>query len=109
MKKLRAILKCEKVYLNILISLKYIFTIYKKKTCIKGQPGGTVVESAHSASAAWGSQVWIPGMDLHTTHQAQCGGIPFTKQKKSGTDVSSGTIFLTKKKRLVSIKHKFQR
>ena len=31
---------------------------------------GLVVKFTHFALAAWGSQVQIPGMDLHTTHQA---------------------------------------
>ena len=29
-----------------------------------------VVKFTDSTLAAWGSQVQIPGMDLHTTHQA---------------------------------------
>ena len=29
-----------------------------------------MVKFAHSASAAWGSQVWILGTDLHAAHQA---------------------------------------
>ena len=33
-------------------------------------PVALVVKFAHSTSAARGSQVWIPGVDLHTTHQA---------------------------------------
>ena len=36
----------------------------------RGQPGGIVVAFAHSASAAQGSYVRIPGADLHTVHQA---------------------------------------
>ena len=35
-----------------------------------GRPGGVVVKFAHSPLAAQGSQVWILGMDLRTTHQA---------------------------------------
>ena len=35
-----------------------------------GQPGGVVVKSVHSALAAWGSPVQIPGMDLPTAYQA---------------------------------------
>ena len=38
------------------------------KTGIWGQPGGVLVKFGHSVSAAWGSPVQIPGMDLHTTH-----------------------------------------
>ena len=33
------------------------------------QTGGVVVKFVCSASAAQGSWVWIPGMDLHTAHQ----------------------------------------
>ena len=29
-----------------------------------------VVKFVHSASVAWGSLVWIPGVDLPTAHQA---------------------------------------
>ena len=36
----------------------------------RGRPGGAVVKRVRSASAARGSPVWIPGMDLHTTYQA---------------------------------------
>ena len=42
--------------------------IQKKK--IGGWPGGLLVKSAHSASAAGGSWVWILGADLRTTQQA---------------------------------------
>ena len=41
------------------------------KTSISwGQPGDVVVKYMYSTLEAWGSQVWIPGTDLHTTHQA---------------------------------------
>ena len=39
-----------------------------KKWCW-GRPGGWVVEFAHSALAARGSPVQIPGVDLHAAHQ----------------------------------------
>ena len=35
---------------------------------LRGRPGGVVVKFACSASAAWGLQVQIPGVDLHTAH-----------------------------------------
>ena len=35
-----------------------------------GEPGGVVVKIVPSASVAQGLWVWIPGMELHTTHQA---------------------------------------
>ena len=36
----------------------------------QGQPGGVEVKFTGSASTAWGSQVWVLGANLHTTHQA---------------------------------------
>ena len=36
----------------------------------RGQPSGVVVKFAPSTLAAQGLQVWIPGADLQTTHQA---------------------------------------
>ena len=36
----------------------------------KGQPGGVAVKFMHSALVAWGSPVWIPGVDLRTAYQA---------------------------------------
>lgn len=44
-----------------------------------GQPGGLVVKFAHSALAAWASQVWIPGAGLRTARQACYGGISHVK------------------------------
>ena len=41
------------------------------ETLFRGQPGGVVVKFMHSASAAQGLLVKIPGMDLHTSHQAK--------------------------------------
>ena len=57
-----------------------------------------MVRFTPSASAARGSQVQIPGVDLPMAHQAPCGGTPHTKWRKIATDVSSGPNFLTKKK-----------
>ena len=37
---------------------------------VQGQPGGVVVKFVSSALAAQGLLVWIPGVDLHTAHQA---------------------------------------
>ena len=37
---------------------------------LRSQPRGLMIKFAHSALAAWGSQVQIPGADLHTAHQA---------------------------------------
>ena len=36
----------------------------------RGQPHGIVAKFARCTLAPWGLWVWIPGADLHTTHQA---------------------------------------
>ena len=65
-----------------------------------GQPGGIVLRFTHSTSAAQGSQVQIPGADLHTAHQAMLWRHPtYKKWRNTGTDVSSGPIFLSKKRK----------
>ena len=48
----------------------------------KGPGGGVVVKFAHSASAAQGSQVQIPGADLCTTHQAMLWQHPTYKTEE---------------------------
>ena len=68
---------------------------------IMHQPGGVVVKFVRSASAGLGSWVQILGIDPTLLIKPSCGGILYTKQRKSGTDVSSGPIFLTKKKNLL--------
>ena len=64
------------------------------------RPGGVGVKFAHSASAAGSSQVRIPGRDL-TQHSSSSHTVAVShiKQKKIGTDVSSGPILLTKKRK----------
>ena len=47
--------------------MKYFTAI---KSYERGWPSGVVVKFAHSTSVAWGSQVWIPGVDLHAAHPA---------------------------------------
>ncbi|XP_058403315.1 5-phosphohydroxy-L-lysine phospho-lyase isoform X2 [Diceros bicornis minor] len=42
----------------------------QKRASLRGRPCGVVVKFTHSASAARGSQVWIPGADRCTTCQA---------------------------------------
>ena len=41
-----------------------------KKQAERGRAIGVVVGFTHSALVAWGSRVWIPGVDIRTTHQA---------------------------------------
>ena len=60
------------------------------------------------ALVARGSRVQIPVQTYAPLIKPCCDGVPHTKWRKIGTDVSSGPIFLTKKKRerdSVKIKH----
>ena len=70
-----------------------------------------MVKFVHSTSAAQGSQVRIPGVDLALLIKPCCGGVPHkigedwlsdnipqAKRGRLTTDVSSGPIFLTKNK-----------
>ena len=66
------------------------------KQIIRGWPGGVLVKFTCSASVAPGLQVRILGADLCTTPQALLWQHPTNKVDNIGTDVSSGTIFLTK-------------
>ena len=50
-----------------------------------------------STSEALGSWVWIQAQSYTQLIKPCCGGIPHTKQRKIGTDVSSGTISLKHK------------
>ena len=43
------------------------------------QPGGVVVKFTRASSATWGSWIQIPGVDLHTTHQAMLWWHPIYK------------------------------
>ena len=82
-----------------------------------GGPRGTAVKCAHSALAARGSPVWIPDVDMALIGKPCCGRHPTYKveewawmlaqgqsssAKRGGlaADVSSGLIFLKKRKRL---------
>ena len=67
-----------------------------------GWPSGVVVIFAHSASVARGlpagSQVQIYMLLIKPC----CGRHPTYKIEEDGTDVSSGPIFLSKKRKIVS-------
>ena len=54
-----------------LVYSKHIILVIQVKIEKKrGQPGGAVVKFSHSALAAWGSLVQIPGMNQSTACQA---------------------------------------
>ena len=65
-----------------------------------GGPGGTVVECACSALVARGSLVRIRVQTWHHLAHHAVVGVPPIKYKKMGMDVSSGPIFLSKKRRI---------
>ena len=70
-----------------------------------GPGSGREVKFACSqhALAAQDLRVQIPGTDLPTAHRAMLWWRPTYKQRKIGTGVSSGTIFLTKKKKEITL------
>ena len=69
-----------------------------KKILHRGWPGGVVVKFTRFTSVAQGSQVQIPGVGLHATDPAMLKLHPTYKIVEVGIDVSSATVFLTKKK-----------
>ena len=65
---------------------------YIQKYEMRGPARGAVVGFTHSALAAQGSQVWVPGADLHTAHWAVLWYRPTYKieiQQKICTGVGS--------------------
>ncbi len=65
---------------------------------LTGRPCGVVVKLGVLHFAGLGLWVQIPGVDLHTTHQAMLWWHPtYKNQRKMGTDVSLATIFLKQK------------
>ena len=66
----------------------------------RGWPGGAMVKRAHSASAAQGSPVRVQTWH-HLAHHAVVG-VPHIKWRKMGMDVSSGPVFLSKKRKIGS-------
>ena len=67
-----------------------------------GQPHGKAVKFAHSASAAQGSLFgsWVRTYALLV--KPCCGSHPTYKVEEMGMDVSSGPVFLSKKRRIGS-------
>ena len=73
-----------------LTSIALIFMSEKMKRLLLisfeawGQPGGVAVKFVRSTSAAWASQVQIPGTDLHVAHQAMLWWRPTYKTEEDG-------------------------
>ena len=68
-----------------------------------GWPSGAAAKFTHSTLAAQGSPVQIPGADMALLGKSHAVvGIPHIKQRKMGMDVSSGPVFLSKKRRIGS-------
>ena len=83
-----------KAFLKVSLLLGYLFS---KNYGYRGLPGGTVVKCAPSTSAAWGLPVQILGADMAPLGKPCCGRRPTYKVEE---DVSSGPVFLSKKKRI---------
>ena len=55
-----------------------------KRATIQVWPGGTAVGCARSASAAWGSRIQIPGVDMALLGKPCCGRCPTHKVGEDG-------------------------
>ena len=62
--------------------------ILESKSC--GLPSGIVVKFTPSASAAQGPQVWIPGVDLHTTYEAMLWQCHTNKRRRLAQMLAQG-------------------
>ena len=99
---------CQAILLHRLIplALSCSFSFIAQTNCnrnhSRGCPGGTAVKCTRSASAPWGSPVQIPGADMHHLARHAVVGVPHIKYRKMGTDVRSGPVFLSKKRRIGS-------
>ena len=77
-----------------------LFSSHILKSKKRGWPGGAADKCAPSASAAQGSPVRIPGVDMAPLGKPCCGRRPTYKVEEDGHDVSSGPVFLSKKRRI---------
>ena len=81
----------------------WILLRHKKGGNLGRWPGDVVVKFACSASAAQGSWVQIPGVDLHHSSSHAVVASHIQNRGRLATDVSSGPVFLTKK---IKVKNK---
>ena len=72
------------VSLKNCVRIKLFPKIIAFKNHLQGLAGGVVVKLVCSALVAWGSQVRIPGADLHTAHQAMLWWCPTYKIEEDG-------------------------
>ena len=68
----------------------------------RSQPGGAAVKCTCSTSEAQGSRVLIPGGDMAQLGTPYCSRRPTYKVEEDGHDVSSGPVFLSKKRNVGS-------
>ena len=61
-----------------------------------------MVKGPHSASAAWGLPVQIPGADMAPLGKPCCGRHPTYEIEEDRHDDTSGPVFLSKKRRIGS-------
>ena len=86
----------SKPTLDIVFVLEFCSVSKAKIEVLRGHPGGMVLKFKCCTLAARYSQVRSWAQIYTILIQPCCGGIPHTKWRKIGTDVSSGTVFLNR-------------
>ena len=88
---------CSKIFCYIRHGISFRL---KKKDILGAGPMVQWVSSHVPASAAWGLPVRFRVRTWHHLTSHAVGGVPHIKQRKMGTEVSSGPVFLSKKRRI---------